>query len=161
METYQVGLLSLAFFGLWGVYAYYGWRRKISKQEESLLSPAIIDFNDSGLKTSYVATTFSGRPLDRVAAYGLAHRGNAWLNISFEGLQVNRSGERSFLIPRESLIELSERSAVIDRAVEKNGLTTISWLLGNQMLDSHFRFVSSKTRAEFVAELKEFIGQNK
>jgi hypothetical protein len=101
----------------------------------------------------YVATTFADRPLDRVVAHGLAHRGVAFLSITETGVEISRTGEFSFLIPKSDLIQVGSTSAVIDRAVEKEGLVSIRWKLGSQALESHFRFVDAKLRSSSKSEL--------
>jgi hypothetical protein len=158
METYHVGLIALALFGLMGFYAYYSWRRKISQQDLVVEAPEFIDFQDKGQKALYVASTFQGRPLDRLLAHGLAHRGKASVFVTAEGVSVYRVGEASFFVPARSLLAVSQNTAVIDRAVEKDGLTTFSWLLGDQRIESHFRFTESQARKIVVEQLTGLVG---
>lgn len=157
METYQVGLIGLAFFAVFVFFAVRAWRQRRSKQEVLLESPKFLDFDIKGFKTLYVTTTFSGRPLDRVIAHGLAHRGRATLDVSDKGISVFRTGERSFLIPAERIVEVTDNSAVIDRAVETNGLLTIIWKLGDESIDSHFRFVDSAAKSGFLDATKTIV----
>lgn len=158
METYHVGLIALAFFALLAAFAFFAWRRRILTQERMLAKPSANEGVLGGSKCFYVATTFANRPLDRVIAYGLAHRGNASLSVSEKGLNVERTGETGFRIPQTDLIEVSTGSAVIDRAVEKEGLVVIKWNLGGVALESHFRFVDAKLRAEILSALKTLVG---
>ena len=158
METYHVGLLSLAFFAVIGLFAFISWRRRILKQQALLENPLEISSSSAGFKCLYVATTFADRPLERVVAHGLAHRGVAHLLITDSGLEVSRIGETSFLIPRAALIQVGSVSAVIDRAVEKDGLVAIKWKLGAEELESHFRFVDSKLRASSLSQLSSLVG---
>ncbi|MSZ19192.1 MAG: hypothetical protein F2609_00015 [Actinobacteria bacterium] len=106
----------------------------------------------------YVATTFADRPLERVIAHGLAHRGFALVGVSDEGVSVSRTGESSFLIPTQSLLHLGKTTAVIDRVVEQDGLTSIRWKLGTAEVETHFRFISSSGRDAFVYALKTLAG---
>ena len=158
METYHVGLFSLAFFAVLGLLAFISWRRRISKQEVLLPSPFEVPNSSVGFKCFYVATTFANRPLERVIAHGLAHRGVAYLLITDSGLEVSRTGETSFLVPRADLIQVGSVSAVIDRAVEKDGLVVIKWKLGSEELESHFRFVDANLRASSVSQLSALVG---
>ena len=158
METYQVGLIGLALFMVLALLAYSSWRRRISKQQMALQKPIEVSGSSAGLKCFYVATTFADRPLDRVVAHGLAHRGEAFLSFIPSGLEVSRTGEVSFLIPKLDLIEVDEVSAVIDRAVEKNGLISIKWKLGSEELESHFRFVDASLRTRSLSELSNLVG---
>jgi hypothetical protein len=49
-------------------------------------------------------------------------------------------------------------SAVIDRAVEKEGLVVIKWKLGKVELQTHFRFVNSELRLEILEALRPLVG---
>lgn len=158
METYHVGLISLAFFAVLGLFAVISWRRRVLKQQTLLEKPLEISSSSTGFKCLYVATTFSDRPLERVVAHGLAHRAVAHLLITDSGLEVSRTGETSFLIPRAALIQVGSVSAVIDRAVERDGLVVIKWKLGTEELESHFRFVDSNLRASSLSQLSSLVG---
>jgi hypothetical protein len=158
METYQVGLIALGVFSLLVIIALVTWRRRMAAQALSLDVPVGIERSIAASNCFYVATTFSGRPLERVIAHGLAHRGHARLAVTGSGVEVSRIGEFSFLIPRADLIEVSLGSAVIDRAVEKEGLVVVKWTLGEVELQTHFRFVSSQLRSEALEALKPLVG---
>jgi hypothetical protein len=88
----------------------------------------------------------------------LAHRGSAFFLITESGIEVSRVGEMSFLIPKADLVEIGSASAVIDRAVEKDGLVSIKWRLGSQILETHFRFVDAKLRSSSLSELSTMVG---
>ena len=158
METYQVGLIALGLFSLFAIIAFITWRRRMAAQALSLAMPKGIESSFSASNCFYVATTFSERPLERVIAHGLAHRGQARLAVTGSGVEVSRVGEFSFFIPRADLIEVSLGSAVIDRAVEKEGLVVIKWNLGAVELQTHFRFVSSELRSEALEALRPLVG---
>ena len=158
METYHVGLISLAFFAALGLLALVAWRKRVNKQQALLEKPVEIQASSTGSRCMYVATTFADRPLDRVVAHGLAHRGVAFLSITETGVEISRTGEFSFLIPKSDLIQVGSTSAVIDRAVEKEGLVSIRWKLGSQALQSHFRFVDAKLRSSTTSELSSLVG---
>ncbi len=158
METYQVGVIALALFACFAGIAFYSWRRRITKQATFLEGPKYVEGNEDGFKTFYVATTFGNRPLERVVAHGFAHRGLAYLSLSKDNLVVSRVGEMSFAVPISAISSVSTNSSVIDRAVEKNGLLTISWRLGGEVVDSHFRFVNAEHREAIVRELQALVG---
>ena len=157
METYHVGLIGLAFFAVLAFIAFFGWRRRISRQQMTIPKPAELGTLTKGFNCHYVATTYADRPLDRVVAYGLAHRGQASISVSTSGVEVARTGEFSFLIPRSDLIQVGSSAAVIDRAVEKDGLVSIRWRLGSQELESHFRFVDARLRLGILTDLAEIV----
>jgi hypothetical protein len=158
METYQVGLIALGLFSLFAITALITWRRRMAVQALLLEVPVGIESSFAATNCFYVATTFSERPLERVIAHGLAHRGHARLAVTGSGVEVSRVGEFGFLIPAADLIEVSLGSAVIDRAVEKEGLVVIKWRLGAVELQTHFRFVSSELRWEALEALKPLVG---
>ena len=158
METYQVGLIALGVFGIFAIIALITWRRRISAQQLGLAAPVAIENSLAGQSCFYVATTFSERPLERVIAHGLAHRGHARLAVIGSGVEVSRVGEFSFLIPRADLIEVSLASVVIDRAVEKEGLVVIKWRLGAVELQTYFRFVDSSVRTTTLEALRPLVG---
>jgi len=157
METYQVGLIALGVFGIFAGIASVTWRRRMAAQQVVLAVPVAIENSLVGQDCFYVATTFSDRPLERVIAHGLAHRGHARLTVSADGLEVSRTGELCFLIPRADLLEVSLASAVIDRVVEKEGLVVIKWRLGALDLQTHFRFVDSSSRSAIIEALRPLV----
>jgi hypothetical protein len=158
METYQVGLIALGLFSLFAVIALITWRRRMAAQALLLEVPVGIESSIAATNCFYVATTLSERPLERVIAHGLAHRGHARLAVTGSGVEVSRVGEFGFLIPTADLIEVLLASAVIDRAVEKEGLVVIKWRLGAVELQTHFRFVSSELRSEALEALRPLVG---
>ena len=158
METYQVGLIALGVFGIFVIITSVTWRRRISAQQLGLAAPVAIESSLAGQSCFYVASTFSDRPLEKVIAHGLAHRGYARLTVTSNGLEVSRTGELSFLIPTADLLEVSLASAVIDRAVEKEGLVVIKWRLGSVELQTHFRFVDSSLRTKTLEALRPLVG---
>jgi hypothetical protein len=157
MQTYHVGLIALALFTVLGVLAYWSWVSKMRKQEKAIQVPEFID--DTGLaeNAQYVATVFADRPLDRVVAHGLAYRGKATVLVAANGVSIYRTGERSFLIPSRELSSVTTGSAVIDRAVEKDGLISIRWRLGEIELETYLRFVSASERSSTLSELKDLV----
>jgi hypothetical protein len=157
METYQVGLIALGLFSLLAIIAIVTWRRRIVTQGHLLPVPVGIESSKAERNCFYVATTFSDKPLDRVIAHGLAHRGHAYLEVTGSGLEVSRTGELSFLIPKADLLDATTGTAVIDRVVENEGLVVIKWVLGAVVLETHFRFVDSELRAQTLQSLRPLV----
>lgn len=158
METYQVGLIALAIFALMVWLAYRSWQKKELMQSSKIVAPNFIDFRDAGISGFYVATTFVNRPLDRILAHGMGHRGRANFAITNDQLEVLRLGEPSFAIPLTQITEIATSSAVIDRAVEKGGLSVVTWRLGEDLVDSYFRLVGDYERGAFQRQLAEATG---
>jgi len=157
MQTYHVGLIALAIFALLGLFAFWSWVSTIRKQEEQIQEPILLTGEASGERTFYVATTYAGRPLDRVLAHGLAHRGKAQVEVSGAGVSIYRTGEKCFLIPAGHLLGFEQTSAVIDKAVEKDGLVSIHWKLGTTAVETHLRFIGAPARSNVLSKLKEMV----
>jgi hypothetical protein len=54
-------------------------------------------------------------------------------------------------------VDLSRTSGVIDKVVEKDGLLSLRWQLGDSELESHFRFASSQARDEIALKVSQLI----
>jgi hypothetical protein len=78
--------------------------------------------------------------------------------VSSDGVAIYRTGEASFLIPAKEILGLSSDSAVIDRAVEKDGLTSIRWKLGATEVETYLRFVGASERSITMTKLQELVG---
>jgi hypothetical protein len=158
METYQVGLIALAVFAVLWIVAARSWRTKIRVQDQKYPQPTVIPFSESGIECFYVATTVANRPLDRVLAHGLAHRGRAYILVSEDKLSISRKGERSFAISGSDILALEKATAVIDKAVERDGLTVLSWRLGEHEVQTHLRFPASSNRTVFIGQIEALMG---
>jgi hypothetical protein len=156
-ELYQVGLAFVSL--LIGIIVWAGvtWSKRSKAQDADFPTPHFTEFSNEGVDGFYVATTFADRPLERVSAHGLGFAGRANVDVSGLGLKVSRVGEKSFLIEKASLIDLSRTSGVIDRVVEKDGLLSFRWKLGGTELESHFRFTSSVARDDFASRVASLL----
>lgn len=157
METYHVGLIALTIFVLLCLLVYRSWVSKKRKQDQLIQAPQLLEFATAGETAQYVATVFAGRPLDRVLGHGLAHRGNATVLVSTDGVAIYRTGENSFLIPAKDVFGISQESTVIDRAVETDGMVAIAWTLGDTELQTYLRFVGASERSAVLSKLKELV----
>lgn len=81
------------------------------------------------IEVLYVATTPVGRPLERLAVDGLAFRGSAHLEVLPEGVVIRIAGESANFIPADRIVSAGAASYVIDRGVEPEGLTVITWIV--------------------------------
>lgn len=156
-ELYQVGLAFILLLISVFIWAGVSWSKRSKTQDAELTAPLFIEFDNRGSSGFYVATTFAGRPLDRVSAHGLGFAGKANIDVSDKGLSISRVGEKSFLIGKESLLDLSRTSGVIDKVVEKDGLLSLRWKLGTKELESHFRFASSNVRDEVATRVSALL----
>lgn len=162
METYQVGLIALVIAGLISYSAYRVWTNRIKRQSAIFTKPQpASDIEVAESKPCfYVASTFAGRPLDRVFAHGLGNRGKAHVSFVQTAIVIHRTGELGFNIPAAAIVDVSENNAVIDRAVEKGGLSTISWKLGDQVIETHLRFIAKSERDSFISQAEALRGNS-
>lgn len=117
-------LLVLALVGMAS-----SWRRRGRRQGGLALPPVPADLGETLLTVSglLVATTFEGRPLDRVVADGLGFRANATLTVTDRGVLVERAGGAPFLVPAGG--GSGTASWALDKGVERDGLTVLAWAL--------------------------------
>jgi len=154
-----VAILSLILFLALVGLAISAIRRRSAKQS-SLGSLAPLD-SLKGAKVvnagaKYVSTVFSERPLDRVVALGLMHRGNATLSVLTDGLQIEREGEKSFAIDAFDIVKVERASASIDRGVERSGLLAISWMLSETAVTTNLRIHASDDSQQLFDQLAKF-----
>ena len=147
-KVLTVLLLVAIFVGLI-VMAMAGWRRRLREQRVRFGPPAetLDGFTPlAKAKVQYVATTITGEPLNRVTAYGLGFRGKAEVSVGDAGIVLMRRGERPLAIAAEQVSNFEFAQAVIDRAVEKDGLVAINWIQDRAELTTVLRFNSATDR---------------
>ena len=134
-------------------------KKRIAKQADlgSLTTEKALNGNLSAVAFGqYVSTVFSNNTLQRVMSHGLMHRGRAEIRVLSDGIQVLRTGERSFSIPQSLIVNVSRSNVTIDRAVETNGMVSVSWMLGSTQVESNFRLNSDDDSEQFFDELIQF-----
>lgn len=160
MQKYFVAALMVVAFASLAALVIRVWFMRRNTQEQSIAAPAAPFENAEFIATGfYVATTFAGRPLDRVIAHGLAHRGRASFGISSEGLSITRDGETAFGIPKQAIVSVLLEQGTIDRVVEKQGLISVCWTSGASTLETSIRIVDRENRIEFFNQLESFLGK--
>ncbi|HET6826149.1 MAG TPA: ABC transporter permease [Amnibacterium sp.] len=91
----------------------------------------------------YLATTFAGRPLERVSAHGLGFRARARIAVTDTGVRIERDGAPPLRLPVGNLSGAGTATWTLDRAVEPGGLTVLAWSLedegGPVAVESSFR----------------------
>ena len=134
-------------------------RKRIAKQSDLGSLNAETALNGNLLAVAfgqYVSTVFSGNTLQRVMSHGLMHRGRAEIRVLSDGIQVLRTGEQSFSIPQSLIVNVTRSNVTIDRAVEKNGMVSVSWMLGATQVESNFRLNSDDDSEQLFEELIQF-----
>lgn len=137
-----------------------GWRNRLRRQSDVPAPPEIP--GDLGpvlyeAEGQYVATTTAGDWLDRVAVHGLGLRGNAVAAVHPDGVVIDRTGARSFFIPRADLTSVQLAGGMTGKFVEKEGLVVITWHLGTERVDTGFRTRHAAHKAQLVAAVAALI----
>ncbi|MGL4340496.1 MAG: hypothetical protein ACRCSP_08780 [Rhodoglobus sp.] len=137
-----------------------GWWARQRRQRDILppaVAPAELGMIMGSFGGSYVATTASGAPLDRIAVHGLGFRGTVVVVIATAGLLL-RLPDRELWIPRTALRALRRATWTIDRVVERDGLHLLEWMLGDRMLDSYLRMTEPQ---QFEQSLHQLLAERK
>lgn len=138
------------------------WRLRGRRQRGLALPPApaadgVLLTEADGL---YLATTFAGRPLERVSAHGLGFRARAHLTVTDTGVRMDRDGAAPLALPVASLRGAGTATWTLDRAVEPGGLTVLAWELasadGPVPVESSFR-LDPRPRDDFVAAVASLV----
>lgn len=149
-------LILMVFVIAWRVYR--SVERKKLEQQKSLPAPQSshggIDYGD----VFYASTVFAASPLTRIWAHGLGGRGKARLFLSESGISIERVGESNLLIPKDELSRVTRSSATIDKGVERGGLLSLFWKLGDTELITNLRVVSPQRRNEIEEAIEKVTG---
>jgi hypothetical protein len=119
-----------------------GWRNR-ERRQSFLPEPARIPPRDQpsqpGIAGVYLGSVFAGDWLDRVAAHGLGTRSRIELQARADGLDMCRSGARSFFIPVRDLVAVRRERGIAGKAFEKDAVVVITWTLGDSAVDTGIR----------------------
>lgn len=137
----------------------WAWMRR-SKRDAAPLAPTG-DFPAGTTEVAafdvlYVATTRHDRPLERIAAPGLAFRSRAGVTVTNAGLALDLTGQPRLLIAASRIAAVDQQAVAIDRVVEQGGLTRIAWrALTDELVDTYLRpqGVSAKALADAIRPL--------
>ncbi len=146
MVLVAVSLLAL---GVWA------WRRR-TRRDSGLAAP-VGEIPRGSVETAaisglYVATTRHDQPLERLAIGGLGFRSRVDVVVASgtagAGVALDLTGQPRLFIPAERIVSVDQATVAIDRVVEKQGLTRVSWLIDDAtIVDSYFRPQTSSARA--------------
>jgi hypothetical protein len=118
-----------------------GWRA-LRRRQSSVAVPASRPAElGTPLATSegkYVATTVAGEPLQRIAVHGLGFRGDVTAAVTDLGILLVMVG-RDIWIPAADLTGVGRATWTIDRVVERDGLITLGWRLGDREVETALR----------------------
>jgi hypothetical protein len=148
------------------------WRKKAQRDSRFSLivpgfTPSVEDSPETNYRCLYVATTLATDPLMRISIPGLTYRAQCSIGVSLAGLSISPEGENISHIPASQLIQLHRAQVAIDRVVEKDGLTAVSWNAFDTKiqdiveLTSFFRFQDFASRDECESSIQKLIDHNK
>jgi hypothetical protein len=142
---------------------YLGWRSR-QRRQSSLPHPSALP-TDLGariiqLDCLYAATTLAGKPLERIAVFGLGYPGKATVTVAERGVVLTITGEAETFIPAGALRGVGRATWTIDRAVESGGLVAVTWVLRDEPaggesgrdveVDTYLRIVEPEDPSEFI-----------
>lgn len=160
-------LITLSFTGM-----FMAWRKKSQRDSRFSLvvpgSPSSTGHSKERVYPClYVATTLATDPMMRISIPGLTYRAQCNVTVSSEGMSISPDGEKTSFISASQVIQLHRAQVAIDRVVEKDGLTAVSWKAFDTKiqdiveLTSFFRFQDFASRDECESSIQEIIDQNK
>lgn len=101
----------------------------------------------------YLATTASGDWLDRIVVHGLGVPSRAEVTVRDDGVLVTRTGARDVFVPGPDVRGARRDRAIAGAVYEDGGLVVLTWLLGDQELDTGFRADHPETHEGLVTAL--------
>jgi hypothetical protein len=165
MGKQVMAIISLSLFLVLVGLALRAWRQRAARQSTEFSAPLeALDYFGELLvqaKALYVATTRADNHLERINAYGLGSRGFCQVMIFTEGVLIVRNGERPLAIDRACLAAVDLTQVAIDKAVESEGLVSVSWNQDGVSLATQLRIVDAAARSATTDALKSIIGSNK
>ncbi|WP_375390128.1 hypothetical protein [uncultured Amnibacterium sp.] len=150
-----LALLVLALAGM-----ALAWRRRGRAQTGLALPQVPDDIGTPSVVASglHVATTFAGRPLERVVVAQLGFRAPAVVTATDLGVLVDRAGAPAFFLPTAAVTGAGTASWALDKGVERDGLLVLAWSLTDAEgaavpVESAFRFPPD-VQASLLAALR-------
>ncbi|CAN3701902.1 MULTISPECIES: PH-like domain-containing protein [unclassified Microbacterium] len=104
----------------------------------------------------YVATTRHDEPLERLAIKGLGFRSRVDITVTTLGVALDLPGQPRIALTRDRLVDAAQATVAIDRVVERDGLTRISWRIDDDtVVDTYLRpqDASAKALADAIRPL--------
>ncbi len=96
----------------------------------------------------YVATTRHGEPLERLAIRGLGFRSRVDVTVTSAGVALDLPGQPRIALTRDRLVDAAQATVAIDRVVERDGLTRVSWRIDDDtVVDTYLRPQDASARA--------------
>lgn len=152
------GLLALVALVYWLMWR--AWKKRAARQADLPALPPIPDEPGEPLATfsgRYHASVTAGDWLDRIAAHGLGARSLAEVTLTEQGVAVHRQAANEFFIPAAALRGARLDKGIAGKVVPEGGLLVITWLHGDQLIDSGFRSEHPAEHPAWVAAIERII----
>ncbi len=111
----------------------------------------------------YVATTRHEEPLERLAIKGLGFRSRVDVTVTTAGIALDLPGQPRIALTRDRLVDAGQATVAIDRVVERDGLTRVTWRIDDDTLvDTYLRpqDASAKALADAIRPLLPTTGSD-
>lgn len=96
----------------------------------------------------YVATTRHDEPLERLAIRGLGFRSRVDVTVTSTGVALDLPGQPRIALTRDRLVDAAQATVAIDRVVERDGLTRVTWRIDDDtIVDTYLRPQDASARA--------------
>jgi hypothetical protein len=146
--------LALIALGVWA------WRRR-TRRDSGLAAPVGLPPEGAEVIATahgfYVATTRHGEPLERLAIRGLGFRSRTQITVTSSGVALELPGQPQMFLPVTQLVSVDQATVAIDRVVERDGLTRITWRIArhdddastgsHEVVDTYLRTQDTSTRS--------------
>jgi hypothetical protein len=148
-EVFLTIILLVAVFCL-GLLAWSWWRRR--RRDAAYPAPVGELPEDARVTATfralYVATTRHGEPLERLAIRGLGFRARADVTVTDAGVALDLVGQPRLVLGPDRLVDAAQATVAIDRVVERDGLTRLTWRTDDATLvDSYIRLQDASANA--------------
>lgn len=129
----------------------WAWVRR-TRRDEGLPAPVGELPGDARVSGTYpglyVATTRAGEPLERLAIRGLGFRSRVDIAVTDAGVVLDLAGQPRMLIRADRIVDAGQATVAIDRVVERDGLTRLSWrITDDTVVDSYLRPQEASAKA--------------
>lgn len=160
MSRLEFTLIWIAFAAALLLFMWIAWRAR-KRRDASLQLPSsglAGDTIERFTHVSYVSTTPSGEPLERIAVPGLSFKGWADVSVLRDGVAIEVTGEQRVEIAAIKVRGAGTASGRIGKVVESGGLALLKWDSAEdnpRSLESSFRFDTAAEQRRFIEAVQQ------
>ena len=135
------------------------WRRRTAAGADiPVLAMAPNSVSDGALRVdhaTYLGTVTIEHWLAKVAAQGLGSRGPAAIAVESQGLIVERVGTDALFVPQNAITKVELARGLAGRVYGSEGVIVVSWVWGEQLLQTGLRVPDAQARVAVVSALAQ------